>query len=188
MLLDQPIFEVIVAYHTNRANKQSLSDYSLANLEVIRDGVENLSNVLSDLRYRTIDFIDERKTKAYTKKLSRRDLSAIAKSLPALDHWGEPHFEEKKHELRSQYHLSEEEFFEAVEIVKANREMRALVGGQSSLLYLPDHSITFIARQWRKLHPPRGDDGTPKFVKFDETAVQNLKRIFSYKNGSGIDC
>ena len=97
--------------------------------------MENLSNVLSDLRYRTIDFIDERKTKAYTKKLSRRDLSAIAKSLPALDHWGEPHFEEKKHELRSQYHLSEEEFFEAVEIVKANREMRALVGGQSSLLY-----------------------------------------------------
>src|SRR5208282_6690521 len=60
-------------YHTNRDDDQSLSDYSLANLEVIRDSLGDLSKVISAWKYRTIEFIEDRATNACTEKLSRRD-------------------------------------------------------------------------------------------------------------------
>ncbi len=140
-------------YHIRRDGSRSLSDYSLANLETVRDALSNLSKVLLALRHRVEELVDERSTKAHTSKLSRRDLMSIAEALPPIDSWNRLSFEIKKRRIKSQYHLSEDEFLEAISVIKANLEMKARVGEETTLLYLPDDLIISIVEKWRKLHP-----------------------------------
>src|SRR5208282_1269809 len=163
-------------YHTNRDDDQSLSDYSLANLEVIRDSLGDLSKVISAWKYRTIEFIEDRATNACTEKLSRRDLITIAKILPALARWKGPLFEEKKQQVQTRFNLSSREFCKAIDVIKNNREMKAIVGGETSLLYLPDHLVVWVVEQWRKLHPPRtGSDPGITVVTLDKRAAEAMK-------------
>jgi hypothetical protein len=74
-------------YHLNRCNDPSLSAYSLANLEVIRASLCDLSEILSVLRNRTLSFIDEHETGTFTSRCSRRDLLTIAQLMPRRDFW-----------------------------------------------------------------------------------------------------
>jgi hypothetical protein len=111
----------------SRDEGQSLSTYSLANLEVIRDSLADLSKVISDLKYRTIDFIDERATQACTSRVSRRDLICIAKLMPPLGRWKEAIFNEKKQIVMSRFNLSSSQFSAAINVIKKNREMKALL-------------------------------------------------------------
>jgi hypothetical protein len=92
-------------YHLNRDRDQSLSTRSLANLEVIRDSLADLSKVILGLKNRTIDFIDELGTNACTSKVSRRDLICIAKLMPPLGRWKEAIFDEKKQIVMSRFNL-----------------------------------------------------------------------------------
>src|SRR5258708_25241361 len=147
-------------YHIRRDGNQSLYDYSLANLEVIRDGLANLSKVLSAMRYRIEELGDERRTKAYTKRLSRRDLISIAATLPAIDRWNGLSFDIKKRRTKSRYSLSDDQFCEAINVIADNREMKALVGRETSPLYLPDHLILCVVEQWSKLHHRRTEPGS----------------------------
>jgi hypothetical protein len=140
-------------YHLNRDQDRSLSTYSLANLEVIRDSLAKLSEVISGLKYRTIDFINERGTNACTERLSRSDLMCIAKLMPPLSRWNTAVFTIMKTRLKSRFSLSNTQFSQALDVIKNNREMKVLVGGETSLLYLPDNTIVWIIEQWRKLHP-----------------------------------
>lgn len=142
-------------YHTNRNDDPSMSDFSLANLEVIRDSLKVLSKAISELKYRTIDFIDDRAIGAHTSRLSRRDLIAIVKSLPPHDQWRDSVFDEKRKEIQARFHLSGKQFSDAVDVIKSNRQMKALIGVETSLIYLPDHVVIFVAEQWRRLHPKK---------------------------------
>jgi hypothetical protein len=162
-------------YHIRRdGNHQGLSDYSLANLEVIRDSLTKLSKVISALRYRIEGFIDERSTQTYTKRLSRRDLMSIAEVLPTIDGWERLSFEVKKRRVQSRYNLSNDEFCEAINVITNNREMKALVGGETSLLYIPDHILLSVVEQWRKLHPRR-TEGEPSAVeKWDLPTIDEM--------------
>ena len=163
-------------YHIRRDGNQSLSDYSLANLEVIRDGLTNLSRVISALRYRIEGFIDERPTRAYTKGLSRRDLMSIAGALPAIDRWKGTIFEVKKRRIKTRYNLSNDQFYEAINVITNNREMKALVGGETSLLYLPDHVILSVVKQWKKLHPCRASG---ELVTVDTATIKEMIEHYS---------
>ena len=87
---------------------------------------------------------------------------SIAGTLPALDRWKGPIFEAKKRRIQSRYNLSDDQFREATNVIKDNREMKALVGGETSLLYLPDHIIVSVVERWRKLHPHRTDQAILK--------------------------
>jgi|SRR5579862_541188 len=161
-------------YHIRRDGNQSLSDYSLANLEVIRDALTNLSQVISALRYRIERFIDERPTQAYTKRLSRRDLMSIAGTLPTIDRWKRLLFEAKKWRVQARYNLTNAQFCEAINVITNNREMKALVGGETSLLYLPDHIILSVVEQWRKLHPRRAGGEPSAIEKWDLPTIDEM--------------
>jgi hypothetical protein len=161
-------------YHLNRDEDQSLSTYSLANLEVIRDSLADLSKVISGLKYRTIDFIDECATGACTKRVSRRDLICIAKLMPPLGRWKEAIFDEKKHNVMLRFNLSNTQFSKAIEVIKNNREMKALVGGETSLQYLPDDTIAWVIAQWRKVHMRRSDGEAPTIVTIDKMTFQAM--------------
>ena len=101
-------------YHLNREEEPSLATYSLANLEVIRDSLGKLSDEISGLRYRTVDYIHECRTHACTNRLSRRDLMWIAQTMPPLSQWREHVFDEKKQAVKDRLGLSNTQFSEAL--------------------------------------------------------------------------
>ena len=49
--------------------------------------------------------------------------------------------------------------------------MKALLGGETTLHFLPDELLIWVVQQWRKLHPCRELNDVPAVVKFDEKAL-----------------
>lgn len=161
-------------YHTNSADQRSLSGYSLVNLEIVRDSLGDLKKVLSELKYRTLEFVDEKSTYACTKELSRNDLISIAKSLPQLDKWKGPIFEQKKQSTLARYNLTSDQFSEAMNVIRSNREMKALVGEETTLMYLPDHMVVSVVQQWIKLHPQRSGNMPATIEAVDQGVIEAI--------------
>ncbi|MHC2317546.1 hypothetical protein ACVIHC_004592 [Bradyrhizobium diazoefficiens] len=154
-------------YHLNREEEPSLATYSLANLEVIRASLTTLSGVASAIRYRTPDYIREYRSGACTKKLSRNDLITIAKALPQRNRWKEQRFDECKTRIKGRFVLSNHQFSDALDVIQKNREMKVLIGQETTLQYLPDNVLIWVVQQWRKRHP-KGQSQEPTAVKLDD--------------------
>ena len=71
-------------YHQNRDDDPSLRNYAIANLKLIRSSLHNLQKLLAALKYRTLEFIDERSKGSFTNRCSRTDLMTIAKLMPLV--------------------------------------------------------------------------------------------------------
>jgi hypothetical protein len=170
-------------YHLNRSDDPSLSTYSLANLEVIRESLSKLSETLSVLKYRTLSFLDERETGSFTSRCSRRDLLVIAQLMPRRDFWREPLFDQQKTLVRARYNLSNRQFSKALDVIQSNREMKAIIGVESDLIRISDDEIVWVVEQWKRIHPPRDNDdnklGTDYFdaARFDSMKGKLATRV-----------
>lgn len=142
-------------YHRNADDDPSLADRSIASLEVIRDSLVPLSEIVDTLLFRTIDFLRERSTGTYTARCSRQDLFEIADMLPPFTQWKEGVFDEAKTKIRAEFNLSSNEFCKALNVIKEHRELRARLGAETPLKYLTDDLIVETLQEWRKLHPKR---------------------------------
>jgi hypothetical protein len=158
-------------YHLNRFDDPSLSDYSLANLEVIRASLSDLSEILSILRHRTMSFLDERETGAFTSRCSRRDLLTIAQLIPSRDFWRDALFDQQKTLVKARFNLSNRQFSKALDVIQSNREMKAIIGMETDLLHISDDEVVWIVEQWRRLHPQRDEDEDGLGVKLSDPAT-----------------
>jgi hypothetical protein len=140
-------------YHTNQSDDRSLADYSLANLQIIRDSLAELSDLISALKYRTMDFLEERTTGTFTNRCSRRDLLVIARSVPRRDLWKTPEFDQHKAIIKARFNLGNRQFSKALDMIQNNREMKAILGIESSLLHTSDDDVISAVTRWRRLHP-----------------------------------
>mgnify|MGYP001106147082 CR=1 FL=1 len=145
-------------YHRNRDDDPSLADHAVANLRLIRASLRELEKLISTLKYRTVDFIDERAAGSYTNRCSRTDLLAIARILPRHDLWNTDIFDQQKAVVKERYGLSNKQFSIALDRIQENREMRSALGMTSDLLHLTDDDIISVIEQWRRLHPVRDHD------------------------------
>ena len=145
-------------YHRNRDDDPSLADHAVANLRLIRASLRELEKLISTLKYRTVDFIDERAAGSYTNRCSRTDLLAIARILPRRDLWNSDVFDQQKAVVKERYGLSNKQFSIALDRIQENREMRSALGMTSDLLHLTDDDIILVVEQWRRLHPVRERD------------------------------
>ena len=73
-----------------------------------------MEKLLSALKYRTVDFIDERATCTFTKRCSRTDLLEITRLLPPRDSWNSQAFDDQKAIVKARYDLSNKQFSIAV--------------------------------------------------------------------------
>ncbi|MGO7632712.1 hypothetical protein [Rhizobium leguminosarum] len=142
-------------YHENRDNGASLQDYSVANLRLIRGSLRSLHEVVRGLTYRVVDYIGELRTGTYTDGCSRSDLLAIARLLPDRDKWASQEFSVAKEHIRDRFGLSNGAFTSCLDVIQKNREMRALIGLETGLMFLTDETIVSVAAEWRKIHPMR---------------------------------
>ena len=142
-------------YHRNRNDDSSLAEHAVANLRLIRDSLRELEKLISALKYRTMDFINERATGSYTSHCSRSDLLAIARILPRREAWSSEVFDQQKVVVKERYGLGNRQFAFALDCIQKNREMRSILGMDSNLLHLTDDDIISVIEQWRRLHPVR---------------------------------
>jgi hypothetical protein len=162
-------------YHLNRSNDPSLSAYSLANLEVIRASLSDLSEILSVLRNRALTFIDERETGTFTNRCSRRDLLTIAQSMPGRDFWTGALFDQQKDVVKARFNLSNRQFSKALDAIQGNCEMKAIIGVETDLLHTSDDEVVWIVDQWRRLHPEKNEgDAGPEIRSGREFTIDVL--------------
>lgn len=84
-------------------------------------------------------------------------------------------FDERKQDVKQRFGLSNTQFSKALGVIKANREMKALVGGETSLHFLPDDLLMWVVQQWRKKHPKSEPRDGPAIVKFDTKTFEAMK-------------
>lgn len=173
-------------YSENRDGQKSLADHSLANIAVIRKSLDDLSKVMSRLKYRVLVLADERKTGTFTSECSRSDLLEIARMLPPKSDWREPAFEEAKAKVVKRFGLtSNGKFSKAVDLIKGNREMGVIIGLEKNLVHLRDDNAIFVVEQWSKRHPARAvrdNLGTDFGAEHDWDAMRAHGRIANEVN------
>jgi hypothetical protein len=163
-------------YHRNRDDDPSLANYATANLRLIRASLQELEKLLSALKYRTVDFIDERETGTFTNRCSRTDLLEIARLMPRRDSWNSQVFDDQKAVVKMRYGLSNKQFTLALDRIQESREMRSALGIESDLRHLVDDDIVFVVEQWRRLHPEREqEDGSVGLDYFDAKRFERMK-------------
>ncbi|RWB20409.1 MAG: DUF3775 domain-containing protein [Mesorhizobium sp.] len=148
-------------YHENQDGQRSLADKPLANLLVIRASLDKLADLLKRLKFRIFDLAYERQTGSYTRECSRRDLFEIAKMLPQIGQWNSEQFDVAKRAVCEQFGIGSRKFSDAVNVIKANREMKVLLGEETALSHLSDDNVLFVVEQWRQRHPRREGSGNP---------------------------
>lgn len=145
-------------YAEDLDGNQSLQHKPLANIEVIRDSLVKLKALLGQLKYRMMDFCEERSTGSFTSACSRKDLLEIARLLPPQRAWRSEAFTTAKAEVMARYGLSSNKFSSAVNVITKNREMGALLGIDFPLAHLTDEHAHLVFELWSKQHPPRTED------------------------------
>lgn len=163
-------------YHLNREGEISLKGESLANIAVIRVSLKRLASIINALKHRTIDFVDERRGSAWTERCSRSDLMAITNMLPARAEWNTDAFTVAKEAIKKRYGLSSKHFSDALNVIKANREMNAMLGEETELASLTDAKVIRVIAEWRKLHPLRNPDEVPRVINGADITPEDLMK------------
>jgi hypothetical protein len=171
-------------YHRNRDDDPSLSKHAVANLGLIRESLRELEKLISALKYRTVDFIEEHATGTYTNRCSRTDLLAIAHLLPRRDLWKSEVFDQQKTIVQDRYGLGNNQFCVALDVIQKNREMRAILGMESDLKHLADDDILWVVEQWHRLHPVgrQGEDNLG-LDYFDPARFEMMKKDANIRRG-----
>jgi hypothetical protein len=154
-------------YHETREGRPSLKDYGLANIAVIAFNLRKLQQVLSALQHRLYDLLSERATGTFTSRCSRSDLLAITHMLPPHDEWKSHAFDKAKAAIRELFQLGSRQFSMAVDAIKVNRQMKALIGPPSELVHLTDGHAILAVQQWARRHPLREVTDDESFDYFD---------------------
>ncbi|ANW00093.1 hypothetical protein [Bradyrhizobium icense] len=133
--------------------------------------------MLSDLKYRSVEFVDEWRTGACTARCSRRDLFEIARMMPPRKDWSTQAFDDQKEKVKARYQLSNKQFSNALNAIQGNREMAAVLGIENGLLHLTDDEVVWVVEQWRRIHPVRdvSEDGGIGVDYFDTSRFEGMK-------------
>lgn len=163
-------------YYRNRDNDLSLEKFAVVNVRLVQKNLRELQALLSDLKYRTLDYVDERATGTFTVACSRSDLMSIAGALLPRDRWTDPAFDEVRAAIRERFRLSSNELSKACKKIEGTRELAALIGIESPLLFLTDDDVIWVIEQWRRLHPKRSrDDKDIGLDYFDTSRFEKMR-------------
>ena len=143
----------------------------MANIAVIRDSVVQLGKLMEALKYRVIEFGEERATGTFTAEFSRSDLIVIAGRLPPIDRWRDPVFDEVKKTLMTEFGLSGKKFSAAINAIKSSRATCRRLGQTTDLKHLTDAHALFAIGQWALIHPNEPD---PEGLGLDWEAARDF--------------
>ncbi|WP_022699907.1 DUF3775 domain-containing protein [Oceanicaulis alexandrii] len=146
-------------YSETRDGQMSMGERSLASVEVIRDSLRELRNILEGLKYRLWDIEEERKTGTFTAECSRLDLKVIAEAMPDRANWNSDKYTEARAAMMNRFDLSGRKFSDALTKLQESRELNQLIGEPRQLFHLTDEHAELVIKQWCRLHPNRESKG-----------------------------
>lgn len=155
-------------YSRDQEGNRSLENRPLANLNVIRGGLAELSRILQKLKNRIHSFCEENSTGTKTAICSRSDLEYIARELSVVKDRRSPAFVELKARIKERFGLGNKTFDDAVAVIETNPELAVYVGVESELKYLSDEKAKFFAENWTKLHPARPAERKGRIIPSSE--------------------
>jgi hypothetical protein len=146
-------------YYRNRADQTSLSKHPLANIETVRESLKNILDLIDQIVYRVLSFLEERRTSTHTNYCSRRDLLTIAKSLPPRPQWNTPAFDSAKNVIKARFSLTNTQFCKALNTIQTSRELNGILGVETGLAHLSDDKVLLVIEEWNILHPAKEESG-----------------------------
>lgn len=123
-------------YFTNQEGEQSLAEHAVANLILIKIGVEALRNICGQIINRLFGLSRECMTGTYTDRCSRKDLAEIAQLVGSRSSWSNEDFDTRKSLVCANYGLSNRAFSKALKTIEKSRELKVLIELETPLIHL----------------------------------------------------
>jgi hypothetical protein len=142
----------VFRYPFGRENQKHLADLAIINLGVLWKKFGALIDNLRTLNYTGRSLNHEYRFGTYTAHLSRFDLVCIAYRLPPRHDWGVDEFDEAKIAIRQRFDLSSNEFTRAVNLIKDNLELAAIIEAPRPLLHTDARAFYTFFDTWGELH------------------------------------
>lgn len=133
--------------------------------------IEELNNILHDLRRRIDRFAEEFATKTFTNELSRSDLEEISYKLPPLDTWGQIDFGELSEAICNEYGLSEAALLRGLDQIKGHREFGGHIGVEAKLLHATDETVLMVVEKHLEKNPPPSKCSEPKIISMESFSI-----------------
>jgi len=115
-------------YPDDNESKRHLVATSIINVVVFKKRFEELANLIEEFENLSDAIREEYRCGTYTEKLSREDLSNIARTMPPRKNWDSDAFTTAKDALVKKYGLSGKDFAKALEMIKIHFEFSSYLG------------------------------------------------------------
>lgn len=131
-------------YPEDNESKRHLVATSIINAKVFKERFEKLAALIEKFEILSDSIGEEYRCGTYTEKLSRADLSSIAKFLPPREKWDSEAFTSAKREILQNYGLSGREFCKALNLIQSDHRLSSYVGVEIPIVGLSAESLDRI--------------------------------------------
>lgn len=139
-------------YPFDSESKKHLAEISIINILFLGEVCKKLESLFKELDSFGKLVLDEYSLGTFTKKLSRNKLFKIAQMLPAFTMWKSASFNDVRFLIREEFGLSSNDLSKAINLIKTNYEMAALIGIEIPLRGVDYASLKVFFEVWFKLH------------------------------------
>jgi hypothetical protein len=115
-------------YPDDNESKRHLVATSIINVVLFKKRFEELAALIEDFEILSDLVREEYRCGTYTDKLSRADLSDIARTMPQRNNWDSEAFTKAKAEIVHKYGLSSREFCKALDIIQKHCQFSSYLG------------------------------------------------------------
>jgi len=131
-------------YPYGKNNDLHLVSLKVIGLKTFYENFKKFSTVANEFSYLTNYLLQEYRVKTFTRKLSRKDINEIAKSLPMQKKWAYIDFKVIKDKIKNKYQISSNELTEAIDIIKNHREFGYIISKNYNMTISENNLIEFI--------------------------------------------
>lgn len=142
----------VFRYPFGRENQKHLTELATINLGVLWKKFGALVDNLRTLNLTSRSLNDEYRFKTYTAHMSRFDLVCVAYRLPPRHCWDTGEFDQAKNAIRQRFDLSSNEFTRAVNLIKENIELAAIIEAPRPLHHADAGHLHTFFNTWCELH------------------------------------
>lgn len=142
----------VFRYAFDNENRKHLKEVGLINLLVLKARFVEVEALLRSLIFLSQKLVYEYGLGTFTRKLSRHQLTQIAKQLPPYDTWKNESFRKIKEEVKSQYELTSNDLNKAFCIIKNHYEMAVCLGIEVKIPGLTLKSLYDFFDKWCEIN------------------------------------
>lgn len=163
-------------YFISTDNKHSFGDQAVVHLPLIRHSVVALAQLLGALTKRVEVLSIEHPTGTRTTRCSRTDLADIVDIVGPNATWTENAFLDRKAVAMARHGLTKKAFSNAIDAVRASRELSARIGIERDLTHIGDDRLIHLVECWLEAQPPAPEDAEAVIIRGSDLDIEDVQR------------